>query len=100
VKTTFTAVLVAATMFSGVALAEEKASCSQYAKLAETVMELRQLGDSLQRVLALVEKGTVTETIVIDAWNYPRLTNASLQRQVIKNFSEAVYTACVRARRD
>lgn len=54
-KTTFTAVLVAATVFSGVALAEEKASCSQYAKLAETVMELRQLGDSLQRVLALVE---------------------------------------------
>jgi hypothetical protein len=99
VRKKFIAAVTAILLLSGVAYANdsEPATCEQYAELAKVVMQVRQAGVSLQEVLSLVEKGTVSETIVLNAWDQPRMSTTANQKRIIRDFVDAVYLACVRA---
>jgi hypothetical protein len=97
VKNKIISLVAAVLLTTSAALAEEElADCSQYAELAEVVMQIRQIGGSLQSVLALSEPNTLSEVIILRAWERPRLSNASLQRQIIRDFVDSVYLDCVR----
>ena len=99
-KNGFVSLLVAGLLAGGAAWAEDSgedmATCAQYAELAKLVMELRQMGGSLQRVLGAVEAGTWSETIVLSAWERPRVSTESVQRRIVQDFVDEVYLTCIR----
>ena len=96
----FVSMLVAGLLAGGAVWAEDSgedmASCAQYARLAEAVMRLRQMGGSLQTVLEVAEAGTFSETIILNAWERPRVSTESVQRRIVQDFADEVYLACIR----
>jgi hypothetical protein len=79
VKNKIISLVAAVLLTTNVALAEEEmATCSNYAELAEVVMQVRQLGGSLEAVLALSEPGTLAEAIILRAWERPRYERSPL----------------------
>ena len=100
-KNGFVSMLVAGLLAGGAAWAEDSnkgmATCAQYARLAEAVMDMRQLGGSLQQALNVVEPGTFSEAIVLNAWERPRMVTESMQRRIVQDFVDEVYLTCIRA---
>lgn len=99
-KTRFVSMLMAGLLAGGVAWADDKgeemASCAQYAEIAELVMQLRQMGGSLQSVLEIADPGTFSEALILGAWDRPRMATEAMQHRMVRDFTDEIYMACVR----
>lgn len=83
------------------AFAQEKAGCGSYGKLAETLMESRQIGMSMQKQMESAEKQSEplrsqVQSMLIMAYERPRYNSEENQRREIENFRDQIYLECIK----
>lgn len=93
---------LALTLLAAPALAEWRESCGQVGDLAEVVMENRQGGISMARMMRVAqgEAQEIAEAIIIDAYDYPRFSTSKVKRQTVEDFRDKWYAQCVKDLRD
>ncbi len=70
--------------------------CEHMEELAETIMKLRQRGDSVTEVMVLME-GAVSRRIVIAAYKMPIQATPEHQEELIVGFATATAIKCYEA---
>lgn len=84
----------------GTAAAEEKQDvCVQMDSLAKNIMEARQAGVELSRMIELSKKNNVYEAVkplLIAAYDYPVFTGEQYQKKAVLNFKNDVYLQCLK----
>lgn len=75
--------------------------CESYARYAELVMELRQIGAPLSNILAPLGSDSSTEKevmreIVLLAYEEPRYTTEAVQKREIQDFRNRIHVNCLR----
>jgi hypothetical protein len=82
-----------------------RSACNSLAGLAETIMDGRQQGVSVAKMMEAIaneEEQTaqkLVEELIIAAYDQPRFSTAKMQRRTMEEFRDAVYLQCVKARR-
>lgn len=77
-------------------------TCRDLGGLAEVIMDSRQMGVPMARLMAVIsdEGGSqLTESLIIDAYSVPRFRTEKMQKQAVADFREKVYLECVIALR-
>lgn len=73
------------------------ATCKSYADLAATVMEARQKGIAMSKLMATNESGDrIIEQFIIQAYDQPRMNVEENQQRMIRDFENDIYLACVK----
>lgn len=79
--------------------AEKLEVCENISKLAETVMEKRQEGNSMAKMMQ-VGKGNplveISQTMVISAFEEPGYNSPEYQNRAIRQFRDKWYLGCVK----
>jgi hypothetical protein len=78
-------------------VSREKAlkTCTQIERIAELIMEHRQAGQSMSKLLKLSPPGIKTmDAIVIDAFEKPRFSVQSNKAETIENFKSKWFLSC------
>lgn len=71
--------------------------CSKIAVMAESMMDARQSGVSLQTVLDVVEEHMPSaRDLAILAWDEPRYNTPEFQERVIGDFRDRAHLECLR----
>ena len=91
-KKLFLAVVLVLTVFS--VQAEEKHFCTSIGELATVVMQKRQEGIDLSKMLALAKDNDGVKAIVLDAYNSPRYSTDTYKNDAISHFSNKRVLAC------
>ena len=90
--------LIAATLLSAsttaIAATPDEA-CDSFARLANVVMELRQAGQPMSKMMQIA-KDPMTRYIIIEAYDYPRFGTNSIAKTVIRDFSDRIHVECLR----
>ena len=73
------------------------AVCPLIAQLAESLMQSRQNGASLQQGLNVSGDDPLMREIVLSAWEEPRYNGPALRQQVVNDFRDRWHLNCVRA---
>ena len=87
--------------------AEEKAQwrdlCAEVSEIAETIMERRQEGVSMQKMMDIIAYGTgskgatnITETLIMKAYEIPRYRVKDNRERAVQEFKNRWYLACVK----
>jgi hypothetical protein len=92
--------MITALLFCGLAQADsgddpkKHEYCKELSRLAAKIMEARQAGVSVSKVMEI----TVPENhqMVVVAYESPRFNTASLQRRAIEDFENEAYLVCFR----
>lgn len=69
-------------------------SCAYVGDTAEALMEARQRGVSITRIMEIVDGSTLHELIALEAWNEPRYSTASYQKRAIDEFRDFWVVYC------
>lgn len=91
-KKLFLAAVLALSVFS--VQAEEKHFCESVGELATVVMQKRQEGIDLSKMLALAKDNSGVKAIVLDAYNSPRYSTDKYIADAISDFSNKWVLAC------
>lgn len=89
-------------VFSGDASAQ-KATCSKAAKVAESLMQARQKGVSLQNAMdAMISSYPKTahkyvRVLVMDAYSSPRYHSEEMQQRAIDEFRDKSHLSCLKS---
>lgn len=76
-------------------------TCSTVGELATTIMESRQSGASMAKLMeAVPEGGSYIETLIISAYDVPRYSTERMQKKAVEEFRDEVYLECVKALRE
>ncbi|PYE29917.1 hypothetical protein DFP83_1423 [Idiomarina fontislapidosi] len=97
-------VLLTSTLLSTGAISQDEGSdndiCANLHSLAEVIMERRQEGTSVVKMMEVAEKsgnGKFTEiikAIVEDAYNSPKYSTQAMKQDTISTFANNVYMEC------
>ena len=91
--TALTLAILMALSTTATALAKP-ASCEQIAELAKSIMTARQKGVSMVEMMGVGEDGSLTEVIVVDAYEEGRYRVEANQQRRIADFRDKWYMAC------
>lgn len=84
----------------GTAAAEEKQDvCVQVDALAQSVMEARQAGVQLSRMISIAKQtGTydLIKPLIIAAYDRPQFNGEAYQRKAVNEFKNQVYLECIK----
>ena len=78
---------------------EEQASCEQIADLAKSIMTARQKGVSMVEMMGVGEDGSLTEVIVVDAYEEGRYRVEANQQRRIADFRDEWFMVCYKSRK-
>lgn len=97
-------ILIALAVFtlSSPAIANEESplkKCTLVSELAETIMTARQNGVAMARMLEIADGNTLTEGLVMEAYDHPSYSTESVQQRTIRNFADRQMNACMKALR-
>ncbi len=75
--------------------------CATVGIFAEIVMENRQAGVSMAKMMELTDADAVlSHEIIINAYSSPRYSTERVQKREVENYRDRWYLDCVRALRD
>ena len=74
--------------------AEEEDYCESIGELATVIMQNRQKGVDLSKMLALAKDNDGVKAIVLDAYNSPRYSTDTYKNDAISDFSNKWVLAC------
>lgn len=77
-----------------------KEKCATIARIATSVMELRQASAPMADVMKTADGNSAMETMIIQAYEVPRFSTAENKKRAASDFSETWYLTCVRVLRD
>ena len=101
-KSTFLKSLTAAAVLLMAAPASaqegEKASCTVIGDFAEKVMEKRQEGIAMSRIMKIAEDSDLLSAIVVAAYDQQRWQTKKIQRQTIQDFRNEIELICYQKR--
>ena len=72
--------------------------CESLGGYARTVMESRQLGVPLSKVMGVVKGDSIATKIALDAYEQPRFQSEEFRQTAIEDFGNKWETTCYRAR--
>ena len=75
------------------------ASCEQIAELAKSIMTARQEGVSMVEMMGVGEDGSLTEVIVVDAYEEGRYRVEANQHRRVADFRDEWFMACYKSRK-
>ena len=78
--------------------AQAEEPCAILGKLARTVMESRQLGVALSKLMTIVKDDSLSTKIVLDAYEQPRYQSEEFQQHATENFGNKWEIMCYQAR--
>lgn len=81
-------------LFSGASVHAERASCAEIGSLAHTIMEARQSGTPMSRVMEILEDFPAAPPLVIAAYGTPRFSTKSYQAEAASDFRNEVEVLC------
>lgn len=73
--------------------------CEAAAEIAETIMERRQTGTSMAKMIEVADDNELVEQIIIAAYDSPRYSTDRIQQRAAAEFRDEVYLQCVKATR-
>lgn len=76
---------------------EQTKTCESYHGLAEAIMQVRQDGGSMPRMMQIVADNEVGKLLVREAFDQPRYSTEAVQRRTIENFANEVFAECLRS---
>jgi hypothetical protein len=94
------AAMLALTLATGAARAEGddwRQKCKNYESLAETVMEKRQAGIAVSRMMEVAGEDALIQDLVERAYDQPRYSTDRMIRRTIEDFRNQAYMACLKA---
>jgi len=76
-------------------------TCGSVGELATTIMESRQSGVSMAKMMGAVsgEENSLAEKLIISAYDSPRYSTERMQKRTVEEFRDEVYLECVKAMR-
>jgi hypothetical protein len=90
--------LIAATTALMMTTAHADEVCANLGEYARTVMESRQLGVPLSKVMAVVKDADIPKKIALDAYEQPRFQSEEFRQTAIEDFGNKWETLCYRVR--
>ncbi|MCP3909128.1 MAG: hypothetical protein GY712_14060 [Oceanicoccus sp.] len=78
------------------ATAQVSEFCKSIADMAETIMEKRQDGVKMIDMLNLVKDNKLIETIVLDAYDFPKFSINENKQEMVSDFSDRWLMACIK----
>lgn len=98
------AMAVAAILASSSSVQAEELDCAFFSKVAEKVMEARQVGVSMTSVMGAFEKvandNGFYEGLIMLAYEQPRYSTESAQQRAIEDFRDDTALTCYQTNRD
>lgn len=70
-----------------------KEVCAEFSEVAETIMERRQAGASMRRMMELAETDMQT-AMVRDAYDQPAFSTERYQQRAVRRFGNDAYSVC------
>ena len=70
--------------------------CNQISGLAETIMDNRQSGVPMSAMIDATPIDSVAYDLIVEAYQYPRLTTERLQQGYIRDFADEAMVACLK----
>ncbi len=97
----FTGLLLFCCIFLGLeALAEEeRATCKDIGRVAEQIMEARQMGVAMDKVVDIVGSHELMVVIVMDAYEQPRFSTEDYVTKAVADFKNRWLLNCYKARK-
>lgn len=71
--------------------------CADVEAVAQTIMEKRQEGVSMSIMMRAAGNSELFKTLVVEAFDYPRYTTPSVQRDTVQNFAAKWALLCFQA---
>ena len=71
--------------------------CKELQVLAYKVMEARQEGVPIEKMLSIIDKNEIIETIVLSAYQQPTFSSYRMREAISNQFADRVYIDCYRA---
>ena len=78
------------------ATAQVSEFCKSIADISETIMEKRQEGVKMIDMLELVKDNKAVESIVLDAYDFPKFSVDENKREMVSDFSDRWLMACIK----
>jgi hypothetical protein len=94
-----TATILALLMALSAPALAKPASCEQIAELAKSIMTARQKGVSMVEMMGVGEDGSLTEVIVVDAYEEGRYRVEANQQRRIADFRDEWFMVCYKSRK-
>jgi hypothetical protein len=90
--------LIAVTAALMMSSAQAKEPCAVLGELARTVMDSRQLGVALSKLMDIVKDDSLSKRIVLDAYEQPRYQAEEFKRAAVEDFGNKWEIMCYQAR--
>jgi hypothetical protein len=71
--------------------------CSELAEFSQTVMEARQRGIDMQRLIQLSQGNELAIRIIIEAYDVPRYRTSEYQQNAVTEFANKIQVTCYKA---
>ena len=94
--------LVLYIMAMPVQAADWRETCGKFGELATTIMENRQSGVSMAKMMEAIaggEENPLIEKLIISAYDSPRYSTERMQKRTVEEFRDEVYLECVKGMR-
>lgn len=79
--------------------AEDMAYCAEVSSLAESMMDHRQKGTGMAKMMEVAGELLLAREMVIMAFEQPAFSTPDYQRKAVRQFADEWYLACVQHRR-
>jgi hypothetical protein len=81
--------------------ADWRESCGNFGKVAKMIMEKRQSGASMAKMMEAITDidNSVVEMMIMSAYDRPRYSTEQMQQRTIEEFRDDVYLECVKVLR-
>ena len=73
--------------------------CSEIHRFATTIMDARQSGVELTRMLEIADGNQLTIDLIVDAFRAPQFNGDAFKKRSIKDFAERWMLSCIRTLR-
>lgn len=71
-------------------------TCLSYSELAASIMGARQRGVPMSRMMKIADGDKMTEAMLIDAYDRPRMNLEENQLEMTRDFENQIYLACTK----
>lgn len=73
-----------------------RSTCGALAELGKKIMQARQAGISIEKIIEIFNDGDFGEALTIKAYNNPRYNTDNLQEKIISDFRDETYLECAK----
>ncbi|MGX9996688.1 hypothetical protein [Vibrio sp. JZG120] len=73
--------------------------CEKYGSLATSIMNNRQVGVSMSKMMEAVDGDKLLQNLIIEAYDSPRFSTDKMQKKATERFRDDTYLACVKSMR-